>query len=60
VRIGIVVARCDESLPWLTDVQRGLLQGAAGSASRSLSPRPATAAPKTAPLLELYVYELCA
>ena len=43
LRIGIVVIRCNEMLPWLRDVQRGLRIGAAR--------RPVS--------LELHVYEAC-
>ena len=43
LRIGLVVARCHETLPWLGEVQRGLR---AGAVNRPVS-------------LELHVYEVC-
>ena len=50
-RIGLVVARCDEQLAWLAEVQRGLREGAVGSQSAVGGLHP--------PLLELHVYERC-
>lgn len=42
-RVGVVVAHCHESLHWLHDVQRGLLEGARGAPL----------------LMELHIFEKC-